>query len=166
MQLCENCNERTATVHLTEIVNKQKTELHLCEECAKEQGYSVQSPHFSTAELLGELVAEPKSPREGIPDITCPACGITYAEFRASGRLGCANDYTLFKGAMLPLLEKMHGHTQHVGKIPAALDDRVETEKQLLVLRQKLQRSIQREEYERAAEIRDKIFEMENAAGD
>ena len=45
---------------------------------------------------------------------------MTWAEFRQSGLLGCAHDYTLFEKDLTPLLQRAHeGATHHVGKVPA-----------------------------------------------
>lgn len=35
--VCPRCDERPATVHITEIIKKRKTETHLCVECARER---------------------------------------------------------------------------------------------------------------------------------
>ena len=166
---CEVCNQNHATVHLTEIVNKTKKELHLCEDCAREKGVSIKSQFnssFSVSDILGNLVnpqAKQKEPQ--LPGVTCPVCGISFPEVRTCGRLGCANDYQAFKKGLLPLLEKIHGRTQHVGKVPSRVGARVQRQKELQTLRDELQRSIQREEYERAAELRDRIYEIEEKKG-
>ena len=160
--ICEACNQNVATVHLTEIVNKTKKELHLCEECARSKGVSVKS-QFSVSDLLGNLVnqsMQQKEPQQ-LPGVTCEVCGITFAEFRSCGRLGCANDYTAFKKGLLPLIEKIHGHTQHSGKVPRSVGRRLQRQKELTTLRDDLAKAIQKEEYERAAELRDRIYELE-----
>ena len=50
--ICQNCKKTVATVHLTEIEHGEKTEVHLCEECAKNQGTMVS---FSFGSLISEL---------------------------------------------------------------------------------------------------------------
>src|SRR5207247_2441222 len=103
-----------ATVHLTEIVNKKKKELHLCEECAREKGVSVKAafsdfeekqktPSAALAALGAPASSALEKPQPGalqrvedLAGISCPVCGLTFAEFRASGRLGCSNDYMAF----------------------------------------------------------------------
>ncbi len=198
---CEACEHKVATVHLTEIVNKKKKELHLCEECAREKGVSVKSA-FSVQEVSSEVTppakpgagggpAEQAVPGEpgavpslpalakdgagvplpsgagsglGLAGPSCPVCGITFAEVRSSGRLGCANDYTTFKKQLLPLLEKIHSHTEHRGKVPTQIGQRLERQKKLAALRQALGKAIQKEDYEKAAELRDQIFAIEERA--
>lgn len=175
--ICESCHQNLATVHLTEIVAKQKKELHLCEDCAREKG-DVLKGNFSVQEFLGGLAdaakkkpaAAPAPKAEASPKAKpavevgpCPACGLTFPEFKASGRLGCYNDYEHFKKELLPLLEKIHGATQHTGRVPSRIGERIETQKVLTALRKDLNQAIQREEYERAAELRDKIRTLESA---
>jgi protein arginine kinase activator len=171
---CEACDKKQATVHLTEIVNKKKQELHLCEDCAREKGVSVKA-----AFLGGEPGKEPQLPAvalsamiekaqpgalqrvEDLSGISCPVCGLTFAEFRASGRLGCANDYMAFKRGLVPLLEKIHANVEHKGKVPAHVGERMERQKKVTDLRQKLNQAIQKEEYEKAALLRDEIYKIE-----
>lgn len=166
---CDACNEAVATVHLTEIVNKKKKELHLCEKCAREKGVSVKA-QFLPSEVVvppGEVAKEKELGAaivraEETAQLACPVCGLTFAEFRATGRLGCANDYVAFKKGLVPLLEKIHGHVvEHRGKVPAHVGERLERQKKIAALRQALNKAIQREEYEKAAELRDQIYELE-----
>src|SRR5580658_6679250 len=184
--VCESCHQNLATVHLTEIRDKQKKELHLCEDCAREKEGVFKGQQFTVQDFLGGLAeggkkkteksggsgAEPPNkkadapkPKVSVPETPpCPACGLTFAEFKASGRLGCFNDYEHFKKELLPLLEKIHGATQHTGRVPSSVGQKLETQKVLTALRKDLNVAIQREEYERAAELRDKIKSLETRA--
>src|SRR5438874_12880956 len=114
---CDNCNKQ-ATVHLTEIKNGKKIEKHLCEQCAAQnEGMPVKS-HQPINELLTNFVLAHAS---GLKETGtgCDHCGITWAEFRQSGLLGCANDYQVFEKDLTPLLTRAHeGMTHHVGKVP------------------------------------------------
>jgi protein arginine kinase activator len=179
--ICESCHQNLATVHLTEIVQKYKKETHLCEECAKSKGVPYKS-QFSVKEFVGGVGkkdAEP--PVVGLPGALpgasapvaaqsatlefaepCPSCGITFAEFRSSGRLGCPTDYDHFKRGLVPLLEKIHGAVQHTGRIPARVGARIERQRLIGALQRDLSQAVEREEYERAAELRDKIRGLEN----
>ncbi|MCO5328268.1 MAG: UvrB/UvrC motif-containing protein, partial [Solirubrobacterales bacterium] len=91
----------------------------------------------------------------------CPSCGTSFSDFRASGRLGCPNDYDLFKRGLVPLLEKIHGAVQHTGRIPARVGARIERQRLIAALQRDLSQAVEREEYERAAEVRDKIRSLE-----
>ena len=154
--ICKQCSKKSATVHLTEIVNNAKKEIHLCEECAREQGISGKVS-FEISDLLSGLVEPQAAPSaEAQPD-RCPTCGISYAEFRSAGRLGCPRDYEVFEPGLLPLLEKIHSGTQHVGKMPKHVGERVAREREVMALTTELEKAIGSEQYERAAEIRDRI---------
>lgn len=178
--ICESCNQNLATVHLTEIVQKYKKETHLCEECARERGVPYKA-NFSVKEFLGGIAgpqpeqaasepapAEAPAPRPegaGEPLGPCPSCGLTLADFRATGRLGCHHDYAHFRASLVPLLEKIHGTSQHTGRFPSRMGQRIERDRLLEGYRKELQRAVQREDYERAAELRDKIRKLENLEG-
>jgi protein arginine kinase activator len=174
---CESCDKGEATVHLTEIVNKKKKELHLCEACAQRKGVSVKSSYVDLSEKGGEEKEKPAAPAaanalekvgpaalqrvDDLAGTSCPVCGLTFGEFRASGRLGCANDYLAFKRGLVPLLEKIHGAVEHKGKVPAHVGKRIERQKRVAELREKLGQAVQREDYEQAAKLRDEIYKLE-----
>ncbi|NQT95547.1 MAG: UvrB/UvrC motif-containing protein [Candidatus Omnitrophica bacterium] len=172
---CNICKQNKATVHLTEIINDEVTELHLCEECAKAKGAEMQQ-HFSIADLLSGLVDLPPdaaTKKEHI-SIKCDSCNMSYADFKKMGRLGCAQCYETFKRALYPLLKRIHGTTRHIGKEPvprtptsskvktagktakSKLDaDRIE------ILKTRLAEAVRNEEFEKAAVLRDKIKTLE-----
>ena len=169
--ICESCHQNLATVHLTEIVQKYKKETHLCEECAKSKGVPYKT-QFSVKEFVGgvgkkeepPVLASPPAPSAAPLEFAepCPSCGITFAEFRSSGRLGCPTDYDHFKRGLVPLLEKIHGAVQHTGRVPARVGARIERQRLIAALQRDLSQAVEREEYERAAELRDKIRGLEN----
>lgn len=162
---CQGCHSKKATVHLTEIVgNKEKRELHLCEACAQQQQGS------SGMEIMGLIsqafgpAAKPASPEAA--EVKCGECGLSYSEFRSRGRLGCPSCYEVFRSALEPLLEKIHGHGRHVGKAPGGppAADR-SREKHLVALRRQLQAAVKDENYELAAKLRDELRRAEEAQG-
>ena len=159
--LCEICSKNEATVHYTEIVNDKMTEMHLCEDCAREKG-AIIKPHFPLADLLAGLTDfnVPLTVEKGKAE-KCPRCGLTYADFRKVGRLGCSRCYYTFKDSLSSLLKRVHGSNEHMGKVPASVGGEVEGEYTLKKLREELHRAVQREEFEEAAKLRDRIREME-----
>ena len=161
---CQKCKKREATRH--ESVRAEDgswTEIHLCDQCAEKSDVTLLTPASLVQALIeGAAALEPRSAGAGR---TCPDCGITYAEFRAMGRLGCPRDYEVFLGEMVPLLERIHhGGSQHIGKSPASTDGRSEAERELIGLRRALAEAVQREQYEEAARIRDRIRVVEEGA--
>lgn len=160
--LCEICGKNQASVHLTEIIDDKMTELHLCEECAREKGAQMEQ-HFGLADLLAGLADLGSDLEVGIPTgVKCPNCGITFEDFKRIGRLGCSQCYTTFKKSLAPLLKRIHGSLQHMGKTPGASTLKLTKEvSQLQELRQRLEKAIAQEEFEEAAKLRDHIKKLE-----
>ena len=161
--VCDACKQQQATVHLTEIVNGQMTELHLCEACANQKGAQVES-HFGLSDLLAGLADFGKVQEPGETEVAtkaCPTCGMTYDDFRKVGRLGCGECYATFKRSLGSLLKRIHGSTHHLGKSPARLVKPPKAKLELAEMKRKLERAIEMEEFEQAARLRDQIRELE-----
>jgi protein arginine kinase activator len=164
---CQICKSKNATIHLTEITDGVRTEMHICENCAAEQDIAVKS-HIPINELLSGLLAVQPSDEEIAGTVAeqknaCPNCGFTIAQFRKQGVLGCPYDYDLFEKSLLPLIEKAHdGKTTHCGKLPSKTPKNTRDELELLNLRRQLEEAVKSEDYELAAELRDKIKQMED----
>ncbi len=163
--LCDNCGSDDAVVHLTQIVNKEMSVHHLCERCAAEKGIDTPSSSstLSVAEFLAQMGQEESSPRTALA--SCSFCGVTFQDFRRSGRLGCPHCYTSFEAQLRALLRRIHGSTQHVGKVYLTPDtSESDVARQLSGLRRKLERAVEREDFELAARIRDEIRALEPTA--
>ena len=162
---CQICNKRTATIHLTEISEGVRTEMHICEHCATEQGIAAQS-QISVNDLLSNLLASQPSDEEllaAADDVSsCPNCGFTLDRLRKEGTLGCPHDYEVFQHSLLPLIERAHnGSSAHCGKVPSKIPAETKQLAEIAQLRQELEKAVRNEDYERAAEIRDKIKPLE-----
>lgn len=156
---CSHCNN-PATVHLTQIVNNKIIKVDLCESCAQAKG--VTDPEgFSLADLLTKNQLVPES---GEPRLTCPDCGLTTADFRRTGRLGCARCYESFVPLLQPVLEDMHAGTVHKGKVPQVALVRQNAAAELQALEDALQSAIAKEAYEDAAKYRDQIHAIKESA--
>ncbi len=159
--LCDICGKKPATVHLTEIIDEQMNELHLCEECAHQKSAQMES-QFGLGDLLGGMAEFEKPPQDTeAVSLKCPKCGLTYADFKKIGRLGCADCYIAFKKYIGPLLKKIHGSSAHLGKSPLKGLKAPKKKADLVELREKLQRAIESEAFEDAARIRDQVKELE-----
>ncbi len=193
--LCENCGERQAAIHLTQIVNNSVTQLHLCEQCAAEKGVetSASVAKFPLGDFLASLGkpggaesgtgegAEGGEGGEGAGGAACPFCGGTLKDFRETGRLGCAMCYTTFEPQMRDLLRRLHGASKHAGEqylagsamatgtaagkeggrasggtSAAEASARVVGE-----LKEQLRRAVEAENFELAAELRDRLRVLE-----
>jgi len=161
---CEKCQKKVATVHLTEIVDDVKREVNLCAECAAEQGLVV--PAAGGMEVLSGLVGEHVGKElAAMAGLRCPACGHTFLAFRTQGRLGCPKDYEVFSEALTPLLERMQGGVEHVGKVPASAGPAARQRAEIVALQRQLKLAIDHEDFERAADLRDRIREKEEPVG-
>lgn len=158
---CDLC-DKEAVVHLTQVVNGEMKEVHLCEEHAKEQGIDIHSPISITDILMG--LGEAKQGIEHQFSPSCPRCGMAREEFRRSGRLGCPDCYNTFMAELAVAIKAMHHSSQHVGKIPAREGLQTRIKSQIARLQKELDAAIAREDYEKAAEIRDRICEVRTQA--
>jgi protein arginine kinase activator len=157
---CQRCTKQ-ATLHITEVLGEDRfEEVHLCEECAKKYLYEPQQKK-NAAKVAS---ADGTESDEDVPAGTrCPACGLTFLEFRNHGRFGCPNDYDAFKSDLLPLMESVHGEVRHTGKTPHRAPRAKTAQAELAQLRQQLQSLVNEENYEEAARIRDKIKQLEES---
>lgn len=173
--LCDRCQKRDAKILYTEIINGLKKEQHLCEECATDYtSFQMEKPIMNSDLTLGDLLStlldnyvasDQNKPGEVTPSLTCSDCGTTYEEFVQKGRFGCAKCYRNFHEQLGKTLKSIQGAEIHTGKRPKGLktvaSDRIlkdipETEK----LSIRLQESIEKEEFEEAARLRDLIKQM------
>ncbi len=159
--VCDICGKNQATVHLTEIINDQITELHLCEQCAQEKSQEMEQ-QFGLSDLLAGMVEfdKPSLDKETTA-LKCMSCKLSYAEFKKIGRLGCGECYDTFKKYLGPLLKRIHGSNQHLGKSPLKTSKGLKKKIDAQDLRLKLQKAIENEAFEEAAKIRDEIKELE-----
>ena len=157
--LCEKCQSRSATVHMTKIVNGHKSEIRLCSQCAKENNelgfgtdLTLDLQNFISA---GLLKFEPNQKLE------CEKCGLDYATFNNKGRLGCAKCYESFGTKLNPILKRIHGTTTHTGKIPKRAGGKLRVFRAIQNLKVELKQAIEVEDFEKAAKLRDHIKELE-----
>jgi protein arginine kinase activator len=158
---CQFCSN-PATVHLTNIENNQKKELHLCQSCA-ESHQLIQQHELNLPAILQTLIGQHVGPlTDELSRLACPACGIRYMEFRAAGRLGCPHDYSAFRAGLLPLLRRIHRAERHVGKRPRRPAAGPQRQAELVELRRRLRAAVEAEAYEEAARVRDLLRQKES----
>ncbi|MBA4536985.1 UvrB/UvrC motif-containing protein [Bacillus aquiflavi] len=170
--ICQECNQRPATLHFTKIVNGEKAEIHLCEKCAHEKGDMFMfnsGPGLSISNLLaGLLNADPgfqqakQNSFQQDEIIQCKHCSMTFPQFVKVGRFGCAHCYKTFQNQLNPILRRLHsGNWSHNGKIPKRIGGNMHLRKKIEDLKLKLKYLITQEEFEQAAQIRDEIRLLE-----
>lgn len=161
--MCHDCG-KPANIRFVEMVDGRLRALHLCDSCANTRGMSLSSSSLTgpLVDMLMGLLEEMGGVEEREDSgPVCPDCGLTYAEFRRTGKLGCGVCYDAFAAELRPLFRRVHGATQHTGTIPSKAPADAESVRQTRSLRLELERAVRREEYERAAEIRDEIRQLE-----
>ncbi|HHX10549.1 MAG TPA: hypothetical protein GX729_04185 [Firmicutes bacterium] len=171
--VCEECGKAQATVHIERIINGRKMTMHLCRECAERSGLMTLGvlfqPSFSINSLmsafLGSQMEALPSTGPGMEGPRCPVCGMSYRDFARAGQLGCARCYEVFEDRLEPLLRRIHGSDNHVGKAPAGTGERARMRRELEDLRKQLSRAVADEAYEEAAKIRDQIKQIEAKLG-
>ncbi len=155
---CNQCKEREAVVHLTQIGNDQVITVHLCERCAAEKG--VESAAVVAKTPVGNFLASlgtTEAPRPG-EAAACPGCGASWTDFRETGRFGCPDCYRTFEGSLRELLRRLHGSSRHLGERYVARDaDGRSAEISPDELRGQLRLAIETENFELAAELRDRL---------
>ncbi len=154
--LCEKCKNREATTHYVETVNGVKKELHLCGECAKEEGLG--GIGFSLPNIFSGLFGEEYYPQLK-KEKSCPVCGMTLSRFSKTGMLGCPECYNTFEKELRPMILKIQKGENHKGKLPNSVPPKKKT---LETLREELKAAIEKEDFEKAAILRDRIKEEEH----
>lgn len=168
--LCDDCKKNEAVVFMTQICGNQKTEKHLCEECAKKYGEMLLGSSgngFSVNDFLAGIFNQGQDERElqkALEQSTdkCPNCGMSYRDFARTGKIGCSECYTAFNKILQPLLRRIHGSSIHIGKVPKRTGAEIAIKQQINRLRKNLQKCIDKEEYEDAAKYRDEIKKLES----
>ncbi len=173
--LCEKCKKSEATVHLTEIIKNVKSEIHLCEACARGIGLNSKLSNFTLTvpDMLSFLDIE--ETHDIVDTNVCRSCGTAFLDYKKTGKLGCPDCYRYLHGALEPVIAGYHGEKKHVGKIPlnyvemkspgkAFLDAGVrvaEKTETIMDLKKKLDQAVKEERYEDAAVVRDNLKKLE-----
>lgn len=165
---CQYC-EKPATFHITELTDESGPKvMHLCEEHARDHLQpESSSPAVSIAGALAKQLhlGQTKQELAELDQKECPVCGISFFEFRNTGRLGCPYDYTHFDSDLLPLLTSIHDSIEHRGKHPRRAAASADSQAQMIQLRREMEEAVEREDYERASEIRDELKRIEEEGG-
>lgn len=167
---CEVCQERLATLHLTNYANGQKTEIHLCQTCAAEHGYiDTNEEAYTIHDLLSgffnvysQSTEEADRQKKREAELTCPQCQMTYQQFSKLGKFGCSTCYETFSDYLDPVFKRVHGgNTKHVGKISKRQHAHLQHKRLIQTHRNELKELVKEEKFEEAAKLRDKIKELE-----
>ena len=184
--LCERCKIREANIQYTEVVNGVKTEHHFCAQCAKEMDFGPYAAIFDSEFPLGKLLSGllgigEEQEEQKAHQVICPACKTTYEDLIQNSRFGCPDCYGVFDLLIGENIKQLQGSNAHKGKVPryhyseegtafsvedmakqaqAVPGGELDVEEQIQVLETRLHEAVLREEYEIAAQCRDKIKEL------
>jgi len=151
-----DCCSNPAVVHETLMTGGVRTEVHLCAEHAVERGY-VLPTSIGPALVVGKLL-EKATQAAARTTKACPTCAMTMQVLRESGLVGCADCYRHFEDELGAIIARtQEGAAAHVGRHPAqasSLIDRAALRNRMV---RELREAVAREEYERAARLRDEM---------
>jgi protein arginine kinase activator len=165
---CDECKENEAVINFTQIVNNEMTTYHLCEKCAEKKGLGEEekikdSPLSSFMSKMSSETPDSVDVSKG-DDPECDTCKSKLSDFKKNGRLGCPDCYYAFEDELSSLLRKIHGSHIHVGRTQKSSSlESSPVEVKIRDLKKRLEESVNREEYEMAARLRDEIKVLEKA---
>jgi len=162
MKLCDLCGKNEATMRVRRVdKDNPAEEIAVCADCARQRGFSeVETLKANAAEIIAELKARIE---ERDAKIICRNCGMSYADFKRQARLGCAECYSSFHDELVPLVRRIHGAVQHVGRTASGGRKQAQVKMNVQKLREALSSAIQGEDYEKAAALRDQLRRTEEA---
>lgn len=158
--LCDSCGKNEANFHYTKIINGKVKEEHLCKDCAFENYDFDLNKLLSMDKFFTSLMDSKPEKRDNGEELKCENCGLTYSQFKERGEFGCSKCYIAFKDKVEPLIRSLHGHNFHRGKIPKSSDKKIFLKREEEDLKGELQDFIKKEEFEKAAVIRDKLKDI------
>ncbi len=170
--LCDECHKNLATIHLIKVVNEHTTKLNLCDNCAQKLAAESALNFFFTFPKLLAGVFDAENPeglaqvlKEGLQEeedlLTCGVCGVSFADVKENGRLGCENCYKVFGAKLAPVFKKVHAGFEHMGKLPSQLGEETRLKFKIRALSNRIRDCVEKENYEEAAKLRDEIKEIE-----
>ncbi len=166
--LCENCEKNAATTHIRQVINGNEREYLLCGECAAKFGVtSMMNPFaMSIGDMLGSMLGQAGRVQGELPDERrCKGCGATFSDIRNSGMAGCAECYTTFYNEFMPSLQRIHGQTEHIGKVPGSAGLKFRLLREIKALQDELKTAVSAQDFERASVLRDRIRELQAKEG-
>lgn len=158
--LCEECHQNPATVLISVLVNGEATKRHLCAACMQkmQQDFAKGNIQNFLSSVLSSITSAAREAEQPCKDgLQCSRCGLTFQEFQKTGRLGCAQCYQDFREELKPMLLRIHGRSQHAGRVPLVNAREQEKQKAISDLRRRMDQAVSEENFEEAALIRDQL---------
>lgn len=153
--ICDECKKNQATVRLVALIDGNRTERNLCSACMLRQKLQIRTDGAQSVQSAMWSGANKTTVRH--PNLRCPRCGMSYDEYAKAERVGCAYCYEEFRAPMRTTLQRVHGRAQHIGRVPACVDDLVRMKSRVEQLRREMDVAVACEDFEQAASLRDEI---------
>ncbi len=165
--LCDNCKQKEASIHYTQVINDSKIELNLCDDCAKKKGMPMKTT-LSVNDIFQGLLdmtlgLSPNYLDSGsmkTETARCDNCGMSFEEFRETGMFGCNICYSTFNTQLNKIIKSMQANVKHTGKLPIKMGSALIKERTIENFKTELETAINEERYEDAAKLRDQIREL------
>jgi len=147
---CEICGNEEGRIKYTKVINGEKVEFYICESCAKKKGLT---------NLINPLKKGEEKKITGEIPLTaeCPFCGWKLYDVENKSKLGCPKCYNAFRSYIRRIAKEIHGMDKHIGKVPIQDKRILFLKKKIREVKSELDVAIKKEEYELAAELRDRI---------
>lgn len=162
--LCQSCGKKEASTHLKKVINGQVEEYMLCDDCVKKMGYvgTFDDFDFNLDSFLGGLFSDVMSSKVKKETLKCKICGSSFEDISSKCKAGCANCYTTFGDKLMPLIKRIHGNTNHSGKLAGTVSEGKKIKNKISSLKESLEKAIKEQNFEHAAELRDEIKKLES----
>ena len=147
--LCSRCKKNEATVEMVQVINDKRFESRLCPMCYAEMYGGLHST--ANVDLLASLLGNGARHTK-----TCPVCGLSYGEYEKTGLLGCASCYDVFKEQLVPVIKRIQGKTEHVGKV-GTNNDELGLHRRLKSLQEQLERALREKRFKDAGNLKGQI---------
>lgn len=170
---CEKCNSKDAVINIIKVTKGEKEAVWLCEQCAKDliqlspSKEEVGEGYFEgVLNSFLQALNSSKTNSDKLDSLKCNGCGLKYNELKTTGKLGCEECLKTFEGQLRPIIKRIQGDLEHIGRIPKRSGIEIVKNKTIKKLKDELQIAIIEEKYEEAAILRDKIKAFEKGEYD
>ena len=153
--LCDYCQKNEATNVLKQTINGKTKLLHICDSCANSMLFSNLFSDFSINQFFSQGLQPVRTKK------VCDKCGMSLDDIMSTGKVGCDHCYDVFSGELSRSIEKIHGKSHHVGKAPRSAAGKLKQKNELAAAKEELSRLIEKQNFEQAAVVRDRIKKLE-----
>lgn len=117
---------------------------------------------------IDKALLEENVTNESVDEPRCSECGTSWKSIHEDGLTGCPHCYVTFATPLQKVMQQLHSSTEHTGKIPRFREKQEQLkanrekreEHRIEMLQYRLEAAIQLENFEEAAQIRDKIAQV------